>query len=206
MKRLLIVGAGGHGRVVADAARAMALWDEIAFVDDTRPVGTRVAAWPVLGGLPDVLAGHLVGECVVAIGANRVRLKLEAAGLSLATVIHPSAVLAPEVQLGAGSMVLARAVINIDARIGAACIINTAAVIEHDCVLADAVHVSPQAALAGTVHVGEASWLGIGSVVRQGVVIGADVVVGAGAAVVKNIPDAFTVVGVPARKLEKSAC
>lgn len=205
MKRLMIIGAGGHGKVVADAA-LLAGWQDIRFADARFPEQTRLRQWPIVGTDRQVLQQPPdVDGVVIAIGNNRARLAVQqrfaAAGWPLVSIIHPSAVVSPFAHIGAGSMVLAGAIINIDAHIGEGSIINSGAVVEHDCHLGQAVHVSPQAALAGNVTVGDCSWIGIGSSVRQGVHIGAGVIVGAGAAVVGDVGDGLTVVGVPARPL-----
>lgn len=208
MKRLLIVGAGGHGKVVADAAQA-AGWGEILFIDGRYPSLSKAGAWRVICNDRELLAHppHCDGV-IVAIGNNRTRVELQRryaeAGLPIATIVHPQAVVSPYTSIGAGTVVFARAVINIDAMIGEAVIINTGAVVEHDCRLGAGVHVSPLAALAGGVTIGDCSWIGIGACVRQLVTVGSDVVVGAGAAVVNPIEDNLTVAGVPARVLQKA--
>jgi len=206
MSGLLIAGAGGHGRVVADVAEASGNWSQIAFVDDGLANSGRVDDWPVLGSLADALRHRDdYPEILVAIGNNVARLewlqRYAGEQLSIATLVHPSAVVSPRASLGAGTVVFPNAVINISARLGGGCIVNTAAVIEHDCRIGAAVHVSPGASLAGQVVVGDCSWIGAGAAVRQQTLIGARVVVGAGAAVVNNIPDGQTVAGVPARPL-----
>ncbi len=206
MSGLLIAGAGGHGRVVADVAEATGNWSQIAFVDDALAGRGQIDDWPVLGGLADAARYRDdYPEILVAIGDNRARLdwlrRYAAEQLSIATLVHPSAVVSPRATLGAGTVVFPNAVINIGARLGGGCIVNTAAVIEHDCQIGAAVHVSPGASLAGQVVVGDYSWIGAGAAVRQQTLIGAVVVVGAGAAVVSNIIDGQTVVGVPARPL-----
>lgn len=203
MKRLMIVGAGGHGKVVADAA-LLAGWQDIRFVDARFPEVRRVRQWPVVGTDRDVLAAPCdVDGVVIAIGNNRTRVALQqrfqAAGWPVVSIIHPAAVISPFAQIGSGSVVFAGAVVNIDAHVGDAAIINSGAIVEHDCVLGLGVHVSPQAALAGNVTVGDFSWIGIGSSVRQQVHIGSGVTVGAGAAVIGDVGDGHTVVGVPAR-------
>ena len=200
--KLLLLGAGGHGRVVADIAAATG-WRGIAFLDDRWPALSQNLAWPVLGNFGDIAAR--AADCtamLVTIGGNRSRLQTHRDLCEricfIPTLIHPSAVVSPHATIGAGSVVMANAVINAGARIGEAVIINTAATIDHDCCLADGVHVSPGAHLAGGVDIGEASWIGIGSAIREGIVIGADVVVGAGAAVVADIDDRLMAAGVPA--------
>ena len=206
--RLAVLGAGGHGRVVADCA-AVCGWREIVFFDDGGRAATDPAPWPIAGGSADLLAG-LAGfdGIVVGIGANAVRLawtrRIAEAGGRLASVIHPAASISAFASIAAGSVVLAGAAINIGAVLGMATIVNTQASVDHDCRLADGVHISPGANLAGGVRIGEASWIGVGAAVRDGVAIGAGVVVGAGAVVVKPVADSLTVVGNPARILESA--
>ena len=204
MSRLLIVGAGGHGKVVAEAAELLGRWDTIEFADDKFPELTEIGKWPVVSNSsPEDLNNLGFKEFVVAIGNNLTRLqvqhRLSAASFVPVSIIHPSAVISPTVKIGVGSVVFANAVINADAKTGEACIINTSSSIDHDCVLGNAVHISPGAHLAGEVAVGNYSWLGIGSSVIQCLNIGENVVVGAGAAVVSDIPDGFIAKGVPAR-------
>ncbi|MBF1801802.1 acetyltransferase [Alloalcanivorax profundimaris] len=206
MKRLAILGASGHGKVVADAALC-AGWDEVCFFDDAWPRLSRNGPWSVEGAFSGMLGGcgPSFQAAVVGIGHNATRLAkmsaLREAGIPLVTVVHPSAVISAHAHLGEGCMVFAGAVVNVDTRIAAGCILNTGATVDHDCCLEEGVHISPGANLAGGVTVGAGSWVGIGASVRQGVAIGRNVMVGAGAAVVSNIPDDVTVVGVPARVL-----
>ena len=203
MRRLAILGASGHGKVVGDAA-LLAGFEVVEFFDERWPTLGAVGPWRVVGTTADLLrAGRDYDGFVVAIGDNRTRLARHASclgvGLTAATVVHPAAVVSPFARIGAGCVVFAGAVINPFAVLGEACIVNTGATIDHDCVLAAGVHVSPGAHLAGAVNVGEATWIGIGAVVRQGIEIGADVLVGAGAAVVSHVAAGLTVLGVPAR-------
>lgn len=204
MSVLLVVGAGGHGKVVADLADLLGCWRSIVFADDRFPELTHISRWPVVSTTQATdLANIPFDAFVVAVGDNRLRLKLQQqlldSSYSAATLIHPSAVVSPSVVLGCGTVVFANAVINIDAKIGAACIINTAATVDHDCVLEDGVHISPGAHLAGAVQVGKATWLGIGSCVIQSVTIGQHVVLGAGAVAISDLPDGVTAKGIPAR-------
>lgn len=205
--RLAILGAGGHARVVADAAEA-AGWTVAGLFDDQTP---QAGPWPVLGGAADLFrqAGDFDG-LVVALGDNGRRLdltrRLAAQGAPLALVVHPTAWISPRAAVRAGSVILAGAVVGTGARLGRGVIVNTGASVDHDCRLEDGVHVSPGARLAGGVTVGEGVWIGIGAVVREGVAIGAGARLGAGAAVVAPVAAGITVVGVPARPLEDRGC
>jgi sugar O-acyltransferase (sialic acid O-acetyltransferase NeuD family) len=203
MIRLAVLGASGHGVVVGDTALSEG-WRDVVFYDNRWPELQSVGPWSVIGTESDLLRSRAEFDAVVvAIGDNRTRLdrqrELAAAGIELATLVHPSAVLSPFAQVGPGSVVFAGTVINAFAIVGAGAIINTGATVDHECVLADGVHLSPGAHLGGNVHVGEASWIGIGAAVRQNIVIGANVIVGVGAVVVKEVPDNVIVFGVPAR-------
>lgn len=208
-RRLALLGAGGHGKVVADCA-LLCGWEDVVFYDDAWPRTAVNGPWPVQGTSEDLKRDlPRYAGVVVTIGSNRIRLDklrwLQDLGAPLVSVVHPGAHVSGFAHLGLGTVVMAGAVINIDASIGQACIVNTGATVDHDCQLADGVHISPGAHLSGQVSVGEASWIGTGAVVRQCLDIGPDVTVGAGAVVVKAITGAVTVVGNPARILIRSA-
>lgn len=201
---LAIVGAGGHGKVVADAA-LLAGWQKVAFFDDAYPQVQAVEHWPVLGTRQTLINRTAdFSEFIVAIGNNAIRAdvhdRLESTGLTPATVLHPRACLSPYAQLGAGTVVLAGAVVNAFAQVGKAGIINTGATVDHDSHLDIAVHVSPGAHLGGDVRIGAQSWIGIGAIVKQGVTIGDHVTVGAGAVVVKDLLQPGVYIGCPAQR------
>jgi sugar O-acyltransferase (sialic acid O-acetyltransferase NeuD family) len=205
--RLAILGAGGHGRVVADCAERLG-WSRISFFDDN-PNAEKPGPWNLVGTGADLRASVADFDAfIVGIGINRIRLQrqqaLVAAGGQVTTLIHPAATVSRHTVIGAGSVVFAGAVVNVGAVVGQACILNTGCGIDHDDYLADGVHVSPGAHLGGGVSVGEASWIGLGASVREGVSIGRDVRVGAGAVVVRHIADGLTVVGNPARDMKRS--
>jgi sugar O-acyltransferase (sialic acid O-acetyltransferase NeuD family) len=207
VSRLVVVGAGGHGAVVAEAAAEIDRWREIVFLDDDDSL-QAVVDFPVSGRISDLFEVADQGaEVIVAIGGNRRRLELceevARSGLQLISVIHPTACISRSATISSGSVVCAGAIVNARATVGRACILNTGATIDHDCVLEDGVHVSPGANLGGAVRVGQCAWIGIGSSVREGISIGRDSIVGAGAAVVSDVADALTVGGVPARVLTK---
>lgn len=206
MKRLAILGASGHGKVVADTAEACG-WTEIMFFDDAWPSRTSNGVWGVFGTGKDLFEkAHEFDGVVVAIGNNAIRQSKLAAllqkGATLATLIHPAACVSRHATVGAGTVVFAGAVLNTGATVGVGGILNTGCSVDHDCILADAVHISPGARLAGGVTVGQCSWVGIGACVKQMINIAAGAVVGAGAAVVSDVDEGMTVVGVPARVLE----
>lgn len=205
MRRLAILGASGHGKVVADTAEVCG-WQSVVFFDDAWPTKARNGAWPVEGGSADLLKRLSDFDAVlVAIGDNRIRLEklaiLKAAEARFARLLHPAATISQHAVVEDATVIFAGAVVNAFATVGIGCILNTGCSVDHDCVLEAGVHVSPGAHLAGGVRVGEASWIGIGACVRQSLCIGARVTVGAGAVVVTDVADGVTVTGVPARAI-----
>ena len=205
MKQLALLGASGHGKVVADAALA-AGWQAVVFFDDAWPGVSVNGHWPVVGNTAALLERlNEFDGVLVAIGNCAVRWQkqqtLQAAGARLVTVVHPHACVSPFARLGAGTVVMGGAVVNVDAVVGEAGIINTGATVDHDCTLAHAVHISPGAHLSGNVTVGACSWVGVGATVRQGIRVGAGVIVGAGTVVVQPVADGLTVIGNPARTM-----
>jgi sugar O-acyltransferase (sialic acid O-acetyltransferase NeuD family) len=204
--RLLVVfGAGGHGKVVADVARS-AGFALAAFVDDAPSrVGTAIWDLPVLGWERFLDERERWPGAVFAMGVGdnaareRCQERVEAAGFEAVAAVHARATVAPTARIGAGSVLMAGAVVNPDAVLSRGCIVNTGAVVEHDCRLGGFVHLSPNAALGGAVEIGERTHLGLGAVALPGVRIGKDVRVGAGAVVHRDVADGLTVVGVPAR-------
>ncbi len=201
---LYIFGASGHAKVVAEAARRGGEFDLRGFLDDDANKWKQsFCGLPILGGI-DALR-ELPSEVQVAlgIGSNRARRdvvhRLVERGARLASVIHPSAVVSEQVEVGAGSLVAPLAVLHPDSVLGRGCIVNTAAVVEHDARIGDWVHLSPNAVLAGNVRVGEGTQIGLGACVLPNTQIGSWSMIGAGAVVIGPIPDSVTAVGVPAR-------
>ena len=188
LKKLLIVGAGGHGKVCADIAEKIGY--EVFFADDNPPASFP---YPIIGG-SDV---EWNGDCFIGIGNADIREKLTA-GRKMVTLIHPNAVIGNRVKVGVGTVVMAGAVINSDAVIGDGVIINTCASVDHDCRIDDYVHVSVGAHVAGTVTIGKSTWVGAGATVKNNVNICGGCMIGAGAVVLKNITQSGTYVGVPA--------
>ncbi|MBZ5647590.1 MAG: acetyltransferase [Acidobacteriia bacterium] len=207
-KKIFIYGAGGHGKVVADILLAAHV-PVAGFVDDSPALkGTKVLGFPVLGDGAWLIERARSESMAVAlgIGANQARCKVAerctAAGIEVLVAVHPTASVAPTVQLGKGTVVMATAAINADARLGLGVIVNTGAVVEHDVVIGDYAHVSPNSALGGGASLGAMSQLGIGATVLPGIHVGSGTTVGAGAVVTRDVGPELVVVGIPAKPLK----
>lgn len=203
-KKLLLIGASGHGKVIADIAIKNG-YEIIGFLDDNPDV-KDVMGFPVIGNVASAVEYINKAEMCISIGNAAVRRRfmttLMEQGALFPALVHPNAVIGMNVSIGAGTVVMAGAVINPDAKIGNGCIINTGATVDHDCEIEDYAHISVGAHVAGTVHVGKNTWIGAGAVVSNNISICADCMIGAGAVVVKNIEEKGTYVGVPARRMK----
>ena len=203
MKKLIIIGAGGHGKVVADIACCNG-YEDIAFLDDDI-TKNQCAGFNVVGTIADAVHYR---ECdfIVAIGSSDIRKgvqkRLEGENFNIITLIHPNAVVSRRVGIGLGSVIMAGVVINSDTSIGKGCIINTGASIDHDGQIKEYVHISVGAHIAGDVVVESGCWVGAGAVVINDICICKECVIGAGAIVIRNITEPGTYIGVPARKLK----
>jgi len=193
LNRLIIIGASGHGKVIADIAVKRG-YEDIVFLDDDESIKT-CAGFPVVGKTSE--AQNMKGDKIIAIGNSRIRERI-AKDIKAVTLIHPEAVISRRVEIGEGTVVMAGTVINSDAVIGKHCIINTGSSVDHDCVVGDYSHVAVGAHLAGMCKVGLRVWIGAGATVINNIDIGDDILVGAGATVVKNLDTPGTYVGVPA--------
>ena len=200
MSSLIIIGASGHGKVVADIAKLCG-YENISFLDDNDSID-KCDGYNIVGKTSDY--AQFDCDFFVAIGNQKIRSKihnqLKNDNKNIVTLIHPSAVVSQNVKIGTGSVVMAGAVINTCASIGEGCIINTCASVDHDNVIGDFVHISVGSHLAGTVTVGDNSWIGIGAVVSNNIDICSNCFIGAGAVVVKNIEEEGTYIGVPAKR------
>lgn len=200
MKRLAIIGASGHGKVIADIAVKNG-YEEIVFLDDN-PELKECAGFPVVGTSEDV-AKYPDYDIIVAIGNASIRKKMQqkVGEDRLTTLIHPQSVISRRVTIGKGTVVMAGAIINSDTNIGEGCIINTGASVDHDCNIGDFVHVSVGAHVAGTVIIGNGTWIGAGATVSNNIEICEVCMIGAGALVIKNIKENGTYIGVPVKKM-----
>jgi UDP-perosamine 4-acetyltransferase len=205
---IVIIGAGGHGKVVLDILRAAGIHRPVGFLDaDPAATGSTILGLEVLGkvNLLPKLKSKARGA-IVAIGDNRARASyaqiLRQQGFELVSAIHPRAIVSPTAKLGSSVVVAAGAVVGTDAQLDDCVIVNTSAIVDHECHVAAAAHICPGAALAGRVAIGEAAFVGLGSRIIQCLTVGRHAIVGAGAVVIADVPDYATVVGVPARVIK----
>ncbi len=203
-EQLVIIGARGHGKVVADIAWKLEKYRKIIFLDDDDTLKDSMGI-PVAGKSTEMYKYADSSEVFVAVGSADARRRLmehlQNIGAEIPVLVHPRAVVGNGVSLGAGTAVMAGAVINPDATVGKGCIINTCASVDHDCVIGDYTHIAVGAHLAGSVRVGEEVWVGAGVTVKNNIDICDKCVIGAGAVIVKNLKIADTYIGVPAGRM-----
>ncbi len=199
--KLTIIGASGHGKVVADIAKLNG-YDEIDFLDDNETI-KFCGKYPVIGKSENALL--IENDIFIAIGNNSTRRKLikQLRDKHFPVLIHPDAIIADDVIIGKGTVVMAGVVINTGTSIGEGVIVNTCSSIDHDCMVENYVHVAVGSHLCGTVSVKENTWIGAGATVINNIVVGDDCIVGAGSVVTTNITDAGTYIGVPAKMIKK---
>ena len=208
MKNIIIIGASGHGKVVADIVEQEGRYSLAGFVDAAVVAGTEFFGYPVLGreeDLPGLTTKMGLSGCLVAVGDNWSRMQCAAKvrglvpELPFVAVAHPSARLARGAEIGAGTVVMAGAVLGPDVRVGQFCIVNTGACLDHDGVLEDFSSLAPGVVAGGNVRIGTGSAVSLGAHLIHGVAVGVHSVVGAGATVLENIPDRVLAHGTPAR-------
>jgi len=207
---VIVLGGGGHARVLIDALRSRAV-SILGIVEaDPRRHGQMLLDIPIIGGDNMVLEMATdslrlvngIGSVGVSAARRRLYEEFRARGYRFATVVHISAIVAPDVVLAEGAQIMAGSVVQTGCHIGENAIINTRAAVDHDCEIGNHVHVSPGATLCGNVVVGEGSHIGAGATVIQGIQIGRNSLVAAGAVVIHDVPDGVTVAGVPARVIK----
>lgn len=204
-KQLMVWGASGHARCVLDIVRQYPEYSVVGLIDDFAVANIEFVGHKILGTRDDLRHLHGTGfrHMAIAVGDCSARLEIgelaRSAGFNLETFVHPRAVIAQDVSLGDGTVVMAGAVVNPGSRVGELCIVNTAASVDHECTLEDGVHVGPGAHLGGCVVVGRGTWLGIGAILKDHIRIGAKTIVGAGAVVLHDLPSQIVAYGVPAR-------
>jgi UDP-perosamine 4-acetyltransferase len=208
----VIIGAGGHARVVIDCLRGSSAKLALIAVDCNKSLhGSSLDGVSIVGG-DEVLGGLAAGTSfTIGLGATSPASARRAlferavgAGLTPLTVIHPSAIIAFDVEVGRGCQIFAGAILNPGCTLGDNAIVNTGAIVEHDCRISDHAHIAPGACVGGGVTVGTAAHVGLGASVLQEVTIGGGATVGAGAVVIRDVVAGATVVGNPARVLNKS--
>lgn len=198
---VIIVGAGGHGRVIADI---ITLSGDVVlgFLDDKD--ASEFSGITILGKLKDIEKYKQDSSFIVGIGNNQLRKQImDSFGVNWYTAIHPTAVIASDVIIGEGTAIMANAVINTGSKIGRGVIVNTAATIDHDSILSEYVHISPGVHLGGTVSIGPETWIGIGATVINNVAICEKCIIGTGAVVIQNINKSSVYVGMPAKRVMK---
>lgn len=210
-EKVVLIGGGGHCKVVIDAIKKQNKYD-IVGITDKKNMGSKILDVPVIGhdDILNQLLNKGVTNALITVGSvknNIPRLNLYnelcKLGFDFVNVIHPKAIMGEEVVLGKGNVVLAGCIINSCAVIGNNCIINTGSIVEHDCVIGDHVHIAPGAKVAGGVKIGKASYIGLGANVIQGIKIGENCIIGAGAVVINDIPDNSLAVGIPAKVIKR---
>ncbi len=206
--RLLVIGGGGHGRVVAETAQLSGLFERIAVIDEKAVEGWRLPLIECYASERHI-AAHPEEWCfVVAIGHAPTRRRLfssySLAGFRAACVIHPGASVSRSAELGEGVAVLAGAIVAAQARIGQGAIVNHNAVVEHDCHLGAFAHMAPGSVMAGGSSLGDESFLGACASIRHGIAVGSGITIGNGAAVIHSLDQPGIYVGVPARLMARA--
>lgn len=199
MKQLAIIGASGHGKVIADIARRIG-YSDIVFLDDDENV-SECGGYPVIGRSSK--ARMMDADLIVGIGntSDRKRIQESLPVGKIVTLIHPNTVIAEDVVLGEGTVIMAGAVVNPGVKVGRGSIINTCSSVDHDCIVGDYVHIAVGSHLCGSVSVGNETWIGAGAIVNNNVSICQNCMIGAGAVVISDIKNVGTFVGVPAKRI-----
>lgn len=199
-KTLVMLGAGGHAKVCYDIAKEMKQWDEIIILDDNHE-----NYYFSISGKIDEINKYPSADFFIAIGDNNIRekllLQLQEKNYSIATLIHPHAVIASDVTIDRGTAIMAGVIVNSNSQIGRGCILNTKCSVDHDNTIGNFVHISPGVTLAGTVKIFENTWVGSGAIIINNVTVAQDSIIGAGSLVLKDILESGTYIGAPVRRV-----
>lgn len=205
---MIILGAGGHAKVLVDSLRLQSI--KLLGITDSDPnkKGQLLLGVPVMGNDEEVMKYPVETICLVnGVGSVRVNPRrrqlfehFKSKGYQFASVVHPSAIIATDAVLSEGAQIMAGAIIQTGCRIGANAVINTGAIMDHDCHIGDHAHIAPGATLSGGVRIGNNTHIGTGATIIQGIQIGRNSLVAAGAVVIRDVPDDMTVAGVPAKE------
>ena len=201
---ILIIGAGGHGKVVVDALLLSNPATKVVVADQSADkAGSLLLGKHTVALLNDKMDWPLFFH--VAVGNNEIRKRLinfgTSSGSSLVSVLHPNAVISPSATISPGTLIAAYSVVSADAIVAEGCIINHSATVDHDCCIGRFVHIAPNATVCGDVHIGEGALIGAGATILPQVKVGRSATIGAGAVVTSNVPDHATVVGVPGKQV-----
>lgn len=204
IKKLMIIGAGGHAKVCLDIAKRIGSWTEIDFIDD-KLYGELVNGTNVIGTLNMISKFKNTHNFIVAIGDNSIRLEifnfLENNNYKITTLLDPSSIISLNSVIGCGTVIMPNVVINTNTIVGKNCIVNTGSIIEHDCVVGNHVHISPNSTICGTTTISQEVWIGSGSTVINNLKICSKVIIGAGSLVLSDIETRGVYYGSPVKKV-----
>ena len=204
MNKLVIIGAGGHGKVILETAMLLNEWDEIMIVDSDYPEVNECLGVPVKGKSIEELKLDVNSvDVAVAVGNNKQRMKLinqlTSMKYRLPIISHPTSLVSKHSKIRHGTVILANTIIGPGTIVGAGVIVNNNSVVDHDCNISDGTHISPGVNIGGEVKIGEMTWVCIGATIINNIKIGEEVIVGAGSVVIKDVENNKTVVGIPAK-------
>ena len=209
MDKLIIIGGGGHGKVVAEAAFDSKKFSDIAFLDDKynlKEFSRSILNWKFLGVTEEMYSPKIKNNykyAFVAIGDPNLRIdyikKLKNLNYLLPIIKHPTSWVSRFSKIGEGTVILSNANLQTNSIIGIGSILNTGSIVEHDAIISDGVHICPGVSIAGNTRIGNNSLVGIGSSIKEGIKIGSNVTIGAGSVVISDIPDNVVAMGIPAR-------
>ncbi|HPZ07438.1 MAG TPA: acetyltransferase [Candidatus Eremiobacteraeota bacterium] len=212
MKKIILIGGGGHCKVVINTIRLVNQYEITGIIEVKEKIGNTIAGIPVIGSDSDLIKyiNKGIKLCFITVGSTgspSLRIKLynnaKKTGMIFPNIIHPRSIISDSVDMGEGNFIGPGVIINPDAKVGNGCIINTGAIIEHDCKINDFVHIAPGVTLSGGVEIGKNSHIGTGTSIIQYLKIGENTIIGAGSTVVKNIGDNMIAYGNPCKKIRE---